>query len=43
VIHMTKFKIFLILLVVAISGLPIPLANNINNVYAGGPVQKKLA
>jgi hypothetical protein len=36
VIHMTKFKIFLILLVVAISGLPIPLANNINNVYAGG-------
>lgn len=34
---MTKVKIFLILLVVAFSGVPIPLANNINNVYSGGP------
>lgn len=32
----TKAKIFLILLVVAISGVSIPLANNINNVHAGG-------
>jgi hypothetical protein len=37
VIHATKAKIFLILLVVAISGVPIPLANNINNVYDAGP------
>ncbi|MGH9926378.1 MAG: hypothetical protein ACRD5B_13490 [Nitrososphaeraceae archaeon] len=36
-IHATKAKIFLILLVVAISGVPIPLANNINNVYDAGP------
>jgi hypothetical protein len=37
VIHATKAKIFLILLVVAISGVPIPLANNINNVHDAGP------
>ena len=36
-IHTTKARIFLILLVVAISGVPIPLSNNTNNVYAGGP------
>lgn len=36
-IHATKAKIFLILLVVVISGVPIPLANNINNVYDVGP------
>jgi hypothetical protein len=34
---MTRVKIFLILLIVAISGIPIPLAISTINVYAGGP------
>jgi hypothetical protein len=34
---MTKVRILLILLVVAISGIPIPLAIITTNFYAGGP------
>jgi hypothetical protein len=33
---MTKVKIFLILLIVAISGMPIPPAISTTNFYAGG-------